>query len=137
MTTNSSSSLGSTTGNAGGCDVATGAKAASTGGPAVEGGVPVNDGEDYRDDDDAEIISCAADKRERQRQQQAVADLVAKSSIDGDDAGMCVNALDPDHSIRGRRDSEGNVCQCSCCQQGSRRFIDEAHRMRYIFGEGA
>lgn len=34
------------------------------------------------------------------------------------------------------RDEDGNVCECSCCEQGSRLFIDREHNMRYIFGEG-
>jgi hypothetical protein len=33
-------------------------------------------------------------------------------------------------------DENGNVCKCSCCEQGSRSFIDRKHRMRYLFGEG-
>ena len=31
---------------------------------------------------------------------------------------------------------DGNICDCSCCRQGSRSFIDRDHRMRYLFGEG-
>ena len=34
------------------------------------------------------------------------------------------------------RDIDGNICRCSCCEQGSRTFIDRNHKMRYIFGEG-
>ena len=33
-------------------------------------------------------------------------------------------------------DENGKICECSCCEQGSRSFIDRKHRMRYIFGEG-
>lgn len=34
------------------------------------------------------------------------------------------------------RDENGKICECSCCEQGCRLFIDRKHRMRYIFGEG-
>ena len=37
------------------------------------------------------------------------------------------------------RNTDGEVCECSCCLQGgsNRSFIDKEQRMRYIFGEGA
>ena len=34
------------------------------------------------------------------------------------------------------RNDDGEICDCSCCRQGSRSFIDRDHRMRYLFGEG-
>eukprot|EP00531_Pseudo-nitzschia_arenysensis_P001420 CAMPEP_0116148976 /NCGR_PEP_ID=MMETSP0329-20121206/18674_1 /TAXON_ID=697910 /ORGANISM="Pseudo-nitzschia arenysensis, Strain B593" /LENGTH=544 /DNA_ID=CAMNT_0003645205 /DNA_START=46 /DNA_END=1680 /DNA_ORIENTATION=- len=34
------------------------------------------------------------------------------------------------------RDADGNICECSCCEQGSRHFLDREHKMRYFFGEG-
>ncbi len=33
-------------------------------------------------------------------------------------------------------DGNGNICECSCCEQGSRHFLDTKHKMRYFFGEG-
>ena len=33
-------------------------------------------------------------------------------------------------------DQDGNLCECSCCEQGSRHFLDKEHKMRYFFGEG-
>ena len=35
------------------------------------------------------------------------------------------------------RDEDGKVCACSCCEQGSRQFLDSQHKMRYFFGEGS
>ena len=34
-------------------------------------------------------------------------------------------------------DEDGNVCECSCCKQVSRQFLDKTEKMRYFFGEGS
>lgn len=34
------------------------------------------------------------------------------------------------------RDENGEICKCSCCEQGSRSFLDREQNMRYLFGEG-
>ncbi len=34
-------------------------------------------------------------------------------------------------------DEDGNVCECSCCKQVSRQFLDKTENMRYFFGEGS